>query len=571
MPTAADANTKQSVNARASRAPTPSSSFIRAVARKTPPVYNRDADEELVAAALEASRRADRQQSFLHSGEHSAKGYNPRATFVQVHEQRAAASQWRSNAAARKVHEARQIDRYLHSFVPTGYVHPGAIAREQRAAQDAAMTSLIISDASNTTSSSNNISSANNVLVALPRRTPTPVAVPRPRGTASTPLPPPLSGDYYSGAEEPTTQQQQRQSFEADIAVFEDKLSSLRREQRKKEEERSKRGGGGSAIPNSALGGQRLDPLAVQQQQKQLANSSAARLKTASTSDCAPFALPKVLQMLFRLLLSRSLSATDALRAVGFPELRARLSAAAEGGMVKRHAFEAIFLECLKTDRARLEHAAVVDCFLLDAGGDAELAFVLIALQVLLGIASAADVMRYCFYLLDTSSRVPRYLTRLELEALLREAEAAAAANPASKDDAEYTSMRGAVVQILDTNSQLFDGKGRMPLSTFLEKLRAAMNDAAQDAISLSAADTSGAAAGGGANLLSSNNSSASGGINAASASKRSASSSSRKRARQQAAAQLMDGLASRHDLFHHSTSRRIVLQTAPDELVKDG
>lgn len=282
--------------------------------------------------------------------------------------------------------------------------------------------------------------------------------------------------------------------------------------------------------------------------------ASASR-STGLASDSAPFALPKVLQTLFRLLLSRKLSATAALRSVGFPELRSRLSAAAEGGMLKRHAFEAIFLDCLTTDQERLEHAAVVDCFLLDAGGDAELAFVLIALQVLLGIASAADVMRYCFYLLDTSSRVPRYLTRLELEALLREADAAAAENPASKDDAEYLSMRNAVVQILDPASELFDGKGRMPLSGFLERLRTAMSELNSSQQQRQSQNQSNGGSTSKVRYVDADQT-------------MSLQAQSHKKRRQQQ--QQLDGLASRHDLFHHSTSRRIVLQTAPDELVKE-
>ena len=158
--------------------------------------------------------------------------------------------------------------------------------------------------------------------------------------------------------------------------------------------------------------------------------------------------------------------------------------------------------------------------------------------------------MRYCFYLLDTSSRVPRYLTRLELEALLREADAAASENPASKDDSEYQSMRYAVLKILDPSSELFDGKGRMPLSGFLERLRIAMNELNNNNSSSS-----------------SKNNNTGGGIDEVEKTISLQSQKHRRRSQQQ---QQLDGLASKHDLFHHSTSRRIVLQTAPEELVKE-
>jgi len=135
------------------------------------------------------------------------------------------------------------------------------------------------------------------------------------------------------------------------------------------------------------------------------------------------------------------------------------------------------------------------------------------------------------------------------LETLLREAETAAAAHAAAKDDAEYHSMWRAVIDILDPASNQFDGRGRMPLSTFLDRLRDVMNVAGtQHAPRSTAAAQLGPAKGGGSFALLADH------------------TETRRRVKQQN----LDGLASRHDLFHHSTSRRIVLQTAPDELVKE-
>lgn len=231
----------------------------------------------------------------------------------------------------------------------------------------------------------------------------------------------------------------------------------------------------------------------------QLLSQGGASLKPSSSQHSGPgqasmFAPPKITLMMFRFANVANLPVTAALQKVGYPELNEQFSSAVDSrGMVTRNAFLNVMSRYLNAHE-KGDALKILDCFDRNAHGDVLLDMLLIGMQILLHCATPSDTLRYCFQLLDASSKMPRYLTRYEAQTLLTYSDESAAAevkreliqqadgNPSAADqysveelvsmctDKEYRTLRAAIETIV-SDSTRYDYQGRMPLQSFLDAL----------------------------------------------------------------------------------------------------
>lgn len=192
---------------------------------------------------------------------------------------------------------------------------------------------------------------------------------------------------------------------------------------------------------------------------------------------------PKLILMMFRFGNVRNLPITQKLREVGYAVLHEQFTAATERGcitrvqylnVVRRYAAPSEINDALK----------ILNCFDKSATGDVDINHFLLGCQILLHCASAGDTLKYCFSLMDTNSRVPRYVTRFEVQSLLnsalnvrkeKQAENARLALPAQVEeeegDKEFDIMAHAIHEMME-ESWRYDYMGRLDLRQFLKLLK---------------------------------------------------------------------------------------------------
>lgn len=201
---------------------------------------------------------------------------------------------------------------------------------------------------------------------------------------------------------------------------------------------------------------------------------------------------PRIILSMFRFRNVRNLPAVRELRKVGYPELHEQFSVAANSvGVLLKHDFLGVVEKYLSVH----EHAdalRILECFDGNGHGDVELQTFLVGLQILLGCASPADTLRYCFQLLGASSKTPCYMTRYEAQTLITYADEAALAEIArgghdlaqhetpeerieAHGDRDYKAMRGVISALVDDSSR-YDYSGRMPLNDFLAELESRLD-----------------------------------------------------------------------------------------------
>merc|ERR1712147_545020 len=127
--------------------------------------------------------------------------------------------------------------------------------------------------------------------------------------------------------------------------------------------------------------------------------------------------------MMFRFSNVRNLRVTKALQKVGYPELHEQFSTLSKSGTISKVQFQGVCAKYLSAAE-RLDCSRILECFDRNALGDVDLNMLLIGLQILLECASPGDAMRFCFTLMDTANKIPRYITRYEVQTLVAYASA---------------------------------------------------------------------------------------------------------------------------------------------------
>lgn len=198
----------------------------------------------------------------------------------------------------------------------------------------------------------------------------------------------------------------------------------------------------------------------------ELERRAALQLATANVTP------PKLIVMMFKFGNVRTLAVTDKLRHIGYPTLHEQFSTTSERGCVTRQQFIQVLIQYMPM-REVLEALKILSCFDRTAIGDVDLNIFLLGLQILLRCATAGDALRYCFTLMDTNSRIPRYVTRFEIQTLVDCA--ASLEQPDTNDevqkDVEYELMSRAIKEVL-VEAWRYDYLGRIALKAFLDTLQ---------------------------------------------------------------------------------------------------
>jgi hypothetical protein len=192
---------------------------------------------------------------------------------------------------------------------------------------------------------------------------------------------------------------------------------------------------------------------------------------------------PKLILMLFRFGNVRNLPITDKLRTVGYPVIHEQFSSAADRGCITRQSFLNV-MRRYADPKEMGDTMKLLNCFDKSSTGDVEINHFLLGMQILLKCASAGDTLKYCFSLMDTHSRVPRYVTRFEIQSLLASALTVRREKQSEmqrlglqaqvedeEGDKEFDIMARAIHELMD-ESWRYDYMGRIGLKEFLVLLR---------------------------------------------------------------------------------------------------
>lgn len=192
---------------------------------------------------------------------------------------------------------------------------------------------------------------------------------------------------------------------------------------------------------------------------------------------------PKLILMLFRFGNVRNLDITKKLREVGYPVIHEQFSSASDRGCITRQSFVNV-MQRYAGPKEMNDAIKLLNCFDKSTTGDVELNHFLLGMQILLKCASAGDTLKYCFSLMDTNSRVPRYVTRFEVQSLLTSALSVRREKQAEmlrlglqaqvedeEGDKEFDIMARAIHELMD-ESWRYDYMGRIGLKEFLGLLR---------------------------------------------------------------------------------------------------
>ena len=194
--------------------------------------------------------------------------------------------------------------------------------------------------------------------------------------------------------------------------------------------------------------------------------------RAAALAAAANVSPPKLIVMMFKFGNVRTLPVTEKLRHIGYPTLHEQFSTTSERGCVTRQQFIQVLIKFLPMREVQ-DALKILYCFDRTALGDVDLNVFLLGLQILLRCATAGDALRYCFTLMDTNSRIPRYVTRFEIQTLVDCASSLeeVSASDEVQLDREYEMMSRAIREVL-AEAWRYDYLGRIALKVFLDTLQ---------------------------------------------------------------------------------------------------
>ena len=133
------------------------------------------------------------------------------------------------------------------------------------------------------------------------------------------------------------------------------------------------------------------------------------------------FQPPRVIKMLFNFTAVQRLPSIAILRKVGYPVLYERLLGASNkrrSSVSRQHYFNV--MKELVPQMPVKDAVAILDCVDRTEHGDVDVDVLLLSVQMLLGSATPGDVLRFCIKALDPQSSEPRYISRYEIQSMLR-------------------------------------------------------------------------------------------------------------------------------------------------------